>query len=252
MTFDKLRIDNIATVIRYKSEPGDFSAHNRKNHIIGINISGSADHDLGYTHLNLKPDYIYFFNQRDDFSATTLEVGYCYSIHFTTTQPISTESFCKKINSSDGLIRMIGQVESARLQNEGGELLMLSKFYAVCDAIWRLYRTPYAKNDGRIIAAKNHIDLHFKEKGCITEAAGIYGISERRFRDIFRQYSGMSPGEYILAKKIAYAKELLDVGSISVENAAQLSGFCDAYYFGRMFKKMTGITPGRYKRSGGM
>ena len=250
MNFNELRVDSIATVIRYKSEPGKFSASNRKNHIIGINISGRADHDLGYTHLNLKPDYIYFFNQRDDFSAQTVEVGYCYSVHFTTTEPIETDSFCKKVNNTDEFIRLIAKVESAWLQSGNGELSMLCAFYGVCDALWRMYTVPYTRGDERIHAAKAHIDLHFKEKGCIQTAADIYGVSARRFRDIFSLRYGMPPGEYVLKKKIAYAKELFDIGNISVENVAELSGFCDAYYFSRMFKKLTGITPGKYKRNG--
>ena len=107
---------------------------------------------------------------------------------------------------------------------------------------------PYTRNEERIITAKNYIDLHFKEKDCVAYAAEICGVTKRRFRDIFGLQNGMPPGEYVLGKKIAYAKELFDIGNISVEHAAELSGFCDAYHFSRMFKKMTGVTPGQYKK----
>ena len=62
MRFDEMRIDSIKTIIRYKPDTLSFRAKNRKDHIIGINISGSAMHDLGYKQLNIYPDYIYFFN----------------------------------------------------------------------------------------------------------------------------------------------------------------------------------------------
>ena len=145
---------------------------------------------------------------------------------------------------------MIEQVESAWLQSDSGDLKVLSRFYGVCDALWRTFSMPYTKKDERIISAKNYIDLHFKEKHSIKSAADIYGVTQRRFCDIFSRHIGMTPGEYILGKKIAYSKELFDIGNISVENVAELSGFCDAYYFSRMFKKITGMTPGQYRRNG--
>ena len=249
MTFETMRLDRITAIIYYKPETIlTWTAKNRADHIIGINISGVANHDLGYKQINLEPGYLYFFNRRDDFFADTKEAGYCYSIHFTTTEPITTDSFCKKVNNPEEIIRMIEQVERARLNGADSELLLLSEFYRVCDKFKQLVDQPYSKRDLRMADAKTYIDLHFKEKDCVETAVADSGITRRRFGDLFRQQFGLPPGEYVLRKKIGYAQELLSVTNLTIADTAELAGFCDIYYFGRMFKKMTGITPGEYKK----
>ena len=138
MRFDEMRIDSIKTIIRYKPDALSFRAKNRKDHIIGINISGSAMHDPGYKQLNIYPDYIYFFNQKDDYDALTTEVGYCYSIHFTTSEPIETESFCKKVGNTEEIIKKMAgisrlpsfyyfAVEKMKKSGYNGEVLTVSR-----------------------------------------------------------------------------------------------------------------------------
>ena len=249
MTFENMRLDRITAIVYYKPTAASaMLVKNRTDHILGINISGIADHDLGYKQMHLESGYIYFFNRRDDYFEDDKEPGYCYSIHFTTTEPIDTDSFCKKVNNSEEIVRMIQQVERARLNSAGSELLVLSEFYRVCDKFKQLVDQPYSKRDLRMADAKTYIDLHFKEKDCVETAVADSGITRRRFGDLFRQQFGLPPGEYVLRKKIGYAQELLSVTNLTIADTAELAGFCDIYYFSRMFKKMTGITPGEYKK----
>lgn len=249
MTFENMRLERITSIIYFK--PGairSWHAKNRADHIIGIKISGLDHHDLGYKYMDLEPDCIYFFNQKDDFFAEVREAGYCYSIHFTTTEPITTDSFCKKVSNTAEIIQMIQQVERARLNGPGNELALCSEFYRVCSKFKELMDTPYSKRDSRIAQAKASIDLHFKEINCVDSALALTGISRRRFGDLFKQQFGRSPGEYVLHKKIRYSQELLRLSNLSVSEVAELSGFCDVYYFSRMFKKITGITPGEFRK----
>ena len=249
MSFESLRLDRITSIVYYKPENIlTWKARNRKDHIIGINITGIADHDLGYKRLDLGPDYIYFFNQRDDFFADTKEVGYCYSIHFTTTTPIPTDSFCLKVSNTDEIVRMIQRIENARLRGTSGEFLLLSEFYQLCDTFRKLYDNSLFGLRPRMQEAKEYIDLCFKEKGCVDTAAEIYGVTRRRFTDLFRQHYGTPPGEYVLNKRMEYAQELLKMQNLSIADTAELTGFCDVYYFSRMFRKLVGMPPGEYRK----
>ena len=250
MRFDEMRIDSIKTIIRYKPHALSFRAKNRKDHIIGINISGSAMHDLGYKQLNIYPDYIYFFNQKDDYDALTTEVGYCYSIHFTTSEPIETESFCKKVGNTEEIIKKIKKVEDGWLRSSEGQLAMLSNFYSLCDSIYNSYKAPYTPSDVRVVTAKEYIDLHFKEKSCLAEAIAKSRLTSRRFNDVFKLRYGTTPNRYIISKKLECAKQLLDVGYLPIAEVADMAGFTDVYYFSKQFKLETGITPGNYKKYG--
>ncbi len=246
MKFEELRLDRINTIVRYKPDILTWNASNRKDHIIGINISGVTYHDLGYKHLDLYPDYIYFFNQKDKYFADTKEVGYCYSIHFTTTSDIDTPSFCKKVNNTEEIIKLIEHIERLWLKREESELLMCSEFYGLCDLLHKLYNAPYKPKDVELIASKEYIDLHFREKGCISKAAERRNVTTRRYNDLFKLHFGITPNQYVISKKIDYASKLLELGYLSVTDIAELSGFSDVYYFSNQFKKHIGVSPSKF------
>ncbi len=82
----------------------------------------------------------------------------------------------------------------------------------------------------------------------IVKLASECNISPTHFRRRFDKYTGSSPKEFILSMKISRAKQFLSDGK-SIKEAAELAGFNDIFYFMRAFKKMTGITAGRFNGS---
>jgi AraC-like DNA-binding protein len=56
---------------------------------------------------------------------------------------------------------------------------------------------------------------------------------------------GLAPYEYILAARIEECRKLLSAG-ISIAEAAARTGFCDQSHLNRHFKRIVGITPGKY------
>ena len=247
MDFSTMRAERIKTVVRYHDDTRLIRATSRRDHIIGIKESGIALHDFGYKHIKLEPDCIYFFNQKDDYTAAIEEPGLCHSIHFTTTEPIETESFCKKINNPKQIKQLILRVERAFLRDRDNDLETLSHFYRLCSSLYEIYRAPYAQKDDRIRAAKLYIDLHFKEADCLEVAAKTCGVSRRRFNDIFKAHFQITPNRYTIQAKVSFAKELLEIGYRPMTAVAELCGFSDIYYFSKVFKAETGMTPGQYK-----
>lgn len=81
----------------------------------------------------------------------------------------------------------------------------------------------------------------------IKELADLCNISECYFRKLFKQYSGMSPTEYILQKKIHRAKTLLKYDNITAAEIAEMLGFGDPSYFTKKFKEYTKMTPTEYR-----
>ena len=248
MDFEHLKLDKIKTIVYYKPDVLTWTATARKYHIVGINISGITYHDLGYTNLDLGPDYLYFFNQKDDFRAVTEEAGYCYSVHFTTTEPIETPSFCKKVKNLDELRKSIERIERLWLQRDKSELQLFSEFYGFCDSIHKLYTAPYMPKDSEMNISKEYIDLHFREKDCLARAVELRGVTQRRYNDLFKLHYNTTPNNYIVSKKIDYASKLLELGYLSVTDIAELAGFSDVYYFSNQFKKHRGVSPTGYMK----
>ena len=92
------------------------------------------------------------------------------------------------------------------------------------------------------------MNLHFKEDDCIIKAAEKYGVTKRRFNDIFKQNFHTTPNQYIIDYKIGLAKKLLCSKELSIGDISNLCGFEDIYYFSKTFKKVTGQTARDYRK----
>jgi AraC-like DNA-binding protein len=73
------------------------------------------------------------------------------------------------------------------------------------------------------------------------------GISTSRLNDVFKKYTGMTPYQYFIQIKINKAESLLEAKDMSVQYAAAKLGFEDPYYFSRLFKNKTGISPSKWR-----
>ncbi|MBE9599780.1 AraC family transcriptional regulator [Pedobacter sp. MC2016-24] len=90
-------------------------------------------------------------------------------------------------------------------------------------------------------------------KSNLNEKININGLSDKAcmskatFYRLFKRELGISPNDFILAERIAKAKQLLSNPSAKVAAVSYELGFNDANYFIRAFKKLVGITPGSYQ-----
>lgn len=82
----------------------------------------------------------------------------------------------------------------------------------------------------------------------INEIAKMCNVSEVYFRKLFKEYSGLTPIEYILNARICRAKKYLKFENISICEIARLCGFDSEAYFSRIFKQKTGLSPLKYRR----
>ena len=245
MNFETLRVKNVCGVLRYRPTVAHWTNCRRKNHFIGIKLSGSALHTMEKKSFVMSSGDIYFFNQRDDYRVDLYEAGESLSIHFTTYEEITTDSFCLPVSNPYEIISVLQKAEN--LKGEGNELKLLSLLYEVCDIFEKLRTAPYARRDGRMTVAKSELDRNFTAADCLENAICKSDLGDRRFRDLFRRQFGMTPNRYITFKRIEYAKALLSAGGISVTEVSELCGFSDVYYFSKVFKKMTGISPSAWE-----
>ena len=84
MNFENLRIKDVRASIRYRPNIKHWQSKNRKDHFVGIQLSGSALHTFSDRNFVLFGNCVYFFNQREDYVVDVHEVGEAFSVHFTT------------------------------------------------------------------------------------------------------------------------------------------------------------------------
>jgi transcriptional regulator GlxA family with amidase domain len=83
----------------------------------------------------------------------------------------------------------------------------------------------------------------------LAELAARSHLSTRQFVRRFRESTGTSPYQWILARRVASACELLESSDVSVEQVARLSGFGDATTLRNHFRQQVGTTPTHYRLS---
>lgn len=81
----------------------------------------------------------------------------------------------------------------------------------------------------------------------VSQLANRANLNTDYFSRIFHRYTGQSPLNYILHKRIERAQYLIITTNKQQDEIAEMTGFYNAQYFSRVFKKLTGLTPGAYK-----
>ncbi len=99
----------------------------------------------------------------------------------------------------------------------------------------------------RVANLKKVINLHQYHNLSLEKLAALCGLSVSSFKRKFREIYLDSPGQYLTRKKIEKAKELLQVGNLSISEISFEVGFYDPHYFTRIFKKKEGIPPSNYR-----
>ena len=86
---------------------------------------------------------------------------------------------------------------------------------------------------------------------CITldDLAAICGVSPGYFMRVFKSSLGVSPHRYLVGVRIHHAKRLLTDTSIGLAEVARQCGFAHQQHFTNTFRRMTGLSPGAYRRA---
>lgn len=125
------------------------------------------------------------------------------------------------------LLHLLGQVHSVLKQKQFGE-----------------------ENIVEIIVNKARILLRQKidEDVAMEAVAKELNVSYSWLRKMFKTYTGMAPGQYLIQLKIEKAKMLLANPSKSIKEIAYDLHFESCFYFSKLFKEKTGFSPETFRK----
>jgi transcriptional regulator GlxA family with amidase domain len=95
---------------------------------------------------------------------------------------------------------------------------------------------------------KIHLSQHVKDKISLDELCKRFNFDKFNLLRQFKQYTGLSPINYLIALRIQKAKELMISTDLPLVQIALESGFYDQSHFSNCFVKLVGLTPGEYRR----
>ena len=93
---------------------------------------------------------------------------------------------------------------------------------------------------------KKYIQEHIEEKLTLNKVAKEFNISSNYLSILFSKHSDIGFSDYINQKKVEAAKKMMADGNYKIYEISDKLGFESAFYFSRVFKKVTGMSPRDY------
>lgn len=126
--------------------------------------------------------------------------------------------------------------------------------YELCLAILREIEEMRQGSPSPQVTAVRRVQYHI-QRNLATDLsvdllARIAGLSRAHFSRVFRQHSGLSPGDYVLQQRLDQARHLLVTTQRPIYAIAAAAGFSDPNYFARIFRQRLGTTPVMYRDRG--
>lgn len=103
------------------------------------------------------------------------------------------------------------------------------------------------KGNPHIRRALRYISDHYSEHLELNQVAEFAGLSPSYFSTLFRQTVGLSFRDHLNWVRVEESKRLLLTKQYTLADIAISMGFPDQSYYCKVFKKIVGVTPGKYR-----
>jgi AraC-like DNA-binding protein len=156
------------------------------------------------------------------------------------------------IGADDQILRLFIEIaEATQTQPPGFEHIIAAQTSLI--VAYTLARLRCSSAEARametlIRKARLHILKNAETSIDFQSLARKLGISYSALRHRFKQITGLPPGQYQTQIRLHKARLLLSNSPLTVAEISDQLGFESIYYFSRLFKKKTGISPTAFRR----
>ncbi len=110
------------------------------------------------------------------------------------------------------------------------------------------FEAPTGHGDAAVRRAQDWLHGHFSVAAPVEEMARRSGLPERSFKRRFTKATGHTPIAYVQQLRVEEAKRWLERSDTPIDEISWKVGYEDPAFFRRLFKRVTRITPGAYRR----
>lgn len=93
---------------------------------------------------------------------------------------------------------------------------------------------------------REYLETSYEANTALDELADIAGLSPFHLVRVFKGETGLPPHTYLTHVRIMRAREMLQNNPLSIADVAYATGFTDQSHLTRWFKRIVGVTPGKY------
>ena len=261
MMFDKnMVVTNIRAVVLYDSST--FATH--ENYSANLpcceliyNLKGESIVNFAGRTITETDDCIRYLpkGNRSKGSKYTVDIikpGKCIDVFFDTNSLNPKEMLFIDFYKNPSIRNMFIKMQKIwYAKHDGYYHKCMSLIYTVLSEIEQIDRSYLSDKKYSIIKpAIEYIDNNFMSGDIdCSFLSNLCGVSYSYFKRLFLMKFQLSPIKYITKKRISYACDLLVSNKYSVSDIASMTGYSDVYYFSRVFKENTGMSPLEYKKN---
>ena len=192
---------------------------------------------------------LFYLPKNSSYYVKTIRSGGCYAINFDA--EIDDEPFCINLKDHEVLKKHFKVAcDTWQTQKSTCYAAVMRAIYEGIYLIQKEREQDYMPKSkyGLITPAIDMIERDCTNRELtVAKLSELCGISDVYFRKIFIHNFGISPKEYIIRKRMEYAKLLLMLGDLEVSVIAELCGYGEPCHFSREFKRRFGVSPSDYK-----
>ncbi|NML21433.1 AraC family transcriptional regulator [Pseudoflavitalea sp. G-6-1-2] len=181
-----------------------------------------------------------------------MEVFEYYSSRYTPLWRLST----KDSNAINKFARLVEKQVARITEHPFGKEMLTHKFYLLLYEMAALGR-KYAEQEPFQPSRKEHLVIRFvnlvqqqcKSHRSVQHYAGELNITPKYLTETVKEIAGKTAGEILDDYVLLEAKLLLDDPTYSISQIADELNFSDQSFFGKFFKRFTGLSPKEYRLS---
>ena len=146
------------------------------------------------------------------------------------------QAVCEKVSNSDRFIDPIARALADRVS-------AISR----SSEPWQVQTAGLP--DYELRRLNDFIEANLEGEITLAAMASACGIGTKSFVRAFAATTGKSPYQYVIAARVERAKRLIEQDQEGLAEIALRCGFSHQEHLTRAFRRLTGQTPGRYRRS---
>ena len=202
-----------------------------------------GDHDL----LIMLPNRKIHYKALEEWSITWLGLygktvsDYMDILNVDTEKPVMHISLYNELKTV--MDKIYDLSKSTALSSRSSIIGLIYEFFSILQKC-----SDHTSKTDMVSVATKIIDYNYCTNITVEQVAKYLSVDSSYFSRKFTQKAGISPKRYIVEKRIERAKELLcstNAGILEVSNSV---GYEDQFYFYRIFKKYTGLSPSEYRK----
>lgn len=92
------------------------------------------------------------------------------------------------------------------------------------------------------------IETNLDQKLHLADLAAVAGVGATRFKTLFRNSTGTSVHQYVIRRRVEYARALIATTTMAASEIALAAGFAHQSHMASTMRRLLGVTPGEIAR----